>query len=50
MKNYKHTSVSKLVARFDNELMNIITEDLKAIKAAKNQLIKTLSPERLTAA
>jgi hypothetical protein len=50
MKNLKQTSVSKLVARFDKELMNLLNEDLKAIKAAKNQIVKKMSPERLSAA
>ena len=30
MKTYKKPATSKLVARFDNELKNIITGDLKA--------------------
>ena len=32
MKTYNKPSTSKLVARFDNELKNILMEDLKAFK------------------
>ena len=42
MKTYQKPATSKLVSRFDKELMNILMSDLKAIKA-KN-------PTRLTAA
>ena len=35
MKTYKKPSISKLVARFDNELKNILINDLKAVKAIK---------------
>jgi len=37
MKTYNTASASKLVARFDRELKNIIMNDLKALKQAKNQ-------------
>ncbi|GAA4319449.1 hypothetical protein GCM10023149_18130 [Mucilaginibacter gynuensis] len=50
MKTYKKPSVSKLVARFDNELKNILMNDLKAIKAAKDQLLNKISADRLSAA
>ncbi len=36
MKNYKKTSTSKLVTRFDNELRNLLMEDLKIFRE-KNQ-------------
>jgi hypothetical protein len=39
MKAYQKQSVSKLVARFDKELKNILMTDLKAVKAIKNQLM-----------
>ncbi|WP_255456703.1 hypothetical protein [Mucilaginibacter sp. 14171R-50] len=42
MKTYQKPATSKLVNRFDKELMNILMSDLKAIKS-KN-------PGRLTAA
>ncbi len=54
MKTYKQTTVSKLVDRFDNELRTIIMNDLKAIKAAKNQLVTSiqqgLEQDKLSAA
>ena len=33
MKTYNKIATSKLVARFDEELLNILREDLKAFKA-----------------
>lgn len=36
MKNVKQPAASKLVARFDNELRNLLMEDLKVFKK-KNQ-------------
>ena len=33
MKTYQKPATSKLVNRFDKELMNILMSDLKAIKA-----------------
>jgi len=50
MKSYKKPSVSKLVARFDKELKNLLMDDLKALKAAKNQLMHVIGPDHLTAA
>ncbi|WP_158534887.1 hypothetical protein [Mucilaginibacter hurinus] len=41
MKTYNKPSTSKLVAKFDNELMQLLMEDLKARKSANN--IKTNS-------
>jgi len=41
MKNHNKPAASKLVARFDKELKNILMNDLKAIKKAKNQFINT---------
>ncbi len=37
MKNYKKTSISKLVARFDNELKSILINDLNNAKTVKVQ-------------
>ena len=34
MKTYNKIATSKLVARFDEELLNILREDLKAFKAS----------------
>lgn len=42
MKAQKQTSVSKLVARFDNELKMILMADLKLAGSNKAQLIKTI--------
>lgn len=39
MKTYSKTSISKLVTRFDNELKNMLLEDLKNVKTAKDQLV-----------
>jgi hypothetical protein len=36
MKTYKKPATSKLVARFDNELMNLLMEDLRSFRE-KNQ-------------
>jgi len=41
MKAYQKQSVSKLVARFDRELKNILMTDLKAAKALKNQFMNS---------
>jgi len=38
MKTYNKIATSKLVARFDEELLNILREDLKAFKAT-NQFV-----------
>jgi microcompartment protein CcmL/EutN len=38
MKTHNKIATSKLVARFDEELLNILREDLKAFKA-NNQFI-----------
>jgi len=40
---------SKLVAKFDNELMNILMEDLKAFRA-KNPAIRKATEQQLLAA
>jgi hypothetical protein len=39
MKTNRKPSTNKLVARFDNELKIILTNDLKAIKAKTSQFI-----------
>jgi hypothetical protein len=43
MKTNTKPSISKLVARFDDQLRNIIMQDLQAIKNAKSQLVNTIS-------
>jgi len=50
MKTYNKPSVSKLVARFDRELKNILMNDLKALKKVKNQILNEVGAERLAAA
>ncbi|MBS7564140.1 hypothetical protein KHS38_06955 [Mucilaginibacter sp. Bleaf8] len=42
MKTYRKPSISKLVNRFDNELKNLLLEDLKTVRTAKNQLLNTI--------
>ncbi len=42
MKTFKKTSVTKLVARFDNELKNLLLSDLQAIRATKDKIVKTM--------
>lgn len=43
MRNYRTPSVSKMVKRFDNELKNLLLEDLKTVKNAKNKIIDSLT-------
>jgi hypothetical protein len=50
MKTNRKTATSKLVARFDNELMNILMNDLKNIKGVKNQFLKLIKTEQLSVA
>ncbi len=40
MKNINQPAANKLTVRFDKELMKLLTNDLKAIKA-KNQFLNT---------
>lgn len=42
MKAKNTSSITKLVARFDNELKNLLLEDLKAIKSTKDQLLNSI--------
>ena len=44
MKTYKKPATSKLVARFDNELMNLLMEDLKTFRE-KNQFVASNKQE-----
>ena len=50
MKNNQKPAVSKLVARFDNELRNLIMEDLRAIRGVKNHFLKAIRTEQLSVA
>ena len=50
MKNYSpKTAPSKLVAKFDRDLMNILMEDLKVFHAKNPQLRKVAEPQKLAA-
>jgi hypothetical protein len=51
MKTYNKPATSKLVARFDNELRDLLTEDLKAFRS-KNKFVAANKPaqQSLTAA
>ncbi|WP_179415205.1 hypothetical protein HDF19_08250 [Mucilaginibacter sp. E4BP6] len=50
MKTYNKIATSKLVNRFDEELLNILREDLKAVKIAKVQFINRINNNLLPAA
>lgn len=50
MKTNQKPAISKLVARFDNELREIIMNDLKMIKGAKNHFLKAIKNEQLSVA
>ncbi len=50
MKTYRKPSISKLVAKFDSELKELIMSDLKAIKEAKNQFLNQSKSNSLSAA
>ena len=50
MKTYQKPATSKLVARFDNELMNIIMEDLRTVRLVRNRFLKLIKTEQLSVA
>jgi len=50
MKTYQRPATSKLVARFDNELKNIIMEDLRAIRTVRSRFLKLIKTEQLSVA
>ncbi|MFD0752147.1 hypothetical protein ACFQZS_18480 [Mucilaginibacter calamicampi] len=49
MKNRK-PAVSKLVARFDNELKAILMNDLRSVKRARNVFMRAILNEQLSVA
>ena len=49
MKNRK-PAVSKLVASFDNQLKEILLNDLRAIKGARNVFMRAIRTEQLSVA
>lgn len=42
MKNQAKTNVTKLSEKFDKQLLNILVDELRMLKAAKSQLVNTL--------
>lgn len=50
MKNSRKPAVSKLVASFDNELLNIIMSDLRIIRTAKRSFLRAIKNEQLSVA
>jgi len=50
MKTYQKPATSKLVARFDNELMNIIMADLRSVRTVKNNFLRLIKTEQLSVA
>jgi hypothetical protein len=50
MKTYRKPAASKLVARFDTELMNIIMDDLRVMKGTKNRFLRLIKTEQLSVA
>lgn len=49
MKNLKKPATSKLVASFDNELLNIIMSDLRAVRGVKT-FLRAIKNEQLSVA
>jgi len=49
MKNRK-PAISKLVARFDNELRAILMNDLRTVKRARGAFMKAIRTEQLSVA
>ena len=45
--NNQKPAVSKIVAKFDNQLREIIMNDLRMLKTAKNQFLKVITNEQL---
>lgn len=50
MKNYRKPAPSKLVAKYDTELMSILMEDLKIFRAKNPQIRKVDGQRHLSAA
>ncbi|WP_207531699.1 hypothetical protein [Desertivirga arenae] len=44
MKKFTETKIVKLTEKFDRQLLKILNNELKAVKEAKEQIIKTLKP------
>jgi hypothetical protein len=41
MKSHKKSSVTKMVARFDNELKTLLLNDLNNVRGIKNQVMRS---------
>jgi hypothetical protein len=50
MKTYNKPATSKLAARFDQELLEILRADLKSLKQVKNQFLSNVNNNLLPAA
>ncbi|MGZ3757910.1 MAG: hypothetical protein ACXVAY_22425 [Mucilaginibacter sp.] len=50
MKTPQKPAISKIIARIDNELMNIIMEDLKSVRVAKKCFMRLIKTEQLSVA
>ena len=50
MKTNRKSTVSKLVAKFDNELRDLLMNDLKTLKEAKNNFFNNMKSDSLSAA
>jgi hypothetical protein len=50
MKNYNKPATSKLVARFDRELKNLLMSDLKALKQAQVKFMHAVNNTQLSVA
>ncbi len=50
MKSIRKPAISKLVARFDNELKAILMNDIRTIKGARNVFMKAIRTEQLSVA
>lgn len=45
MKKQNKPTIIKLSERFDKQLLNILSQELDALKNTKNNIIKTLRPK-----
>jgi len=48
--NNRKPAISKLVARFDNELRAILMNDLRSVKGFRNPFMKAIRTEQLSVA
>jgi hypothetical protein len=50
MRTPQKPAISKIIARIDTELMNIIMEDLKSVRVAKKCFMRLIKTEQLSVA